>query len=84
MDAWYKPVVATGLTEPRWVRAIEMRPGTLKGRKITHHALAHLQQDEGDTGDADQRPATTTAAPASSWNGPSASRARSCARTPAS
>ena len=34
------------LTEPRWVRAIEMRPGTLKGRKITHHALAYLMQDE--------------------------------------
>jgi hypothetical protein len=46
MDAWYKPVVETGLTEPRWVRAIEMRPGTLKGRKIIHHALAFLMQDE--------------------------------------
>ncbi|MDO8677804.1 MAG: cytochrome c [Acidobacteriota bacterium] len=46
MDAWYKPVVETGLTEPRWVRAIEARPGTLKGRKITHHALAFLLQNE--------------------------------------
>ncbi|MGH9387659.1 MAG: hypothetical protein ACRD2N_25655 [Vicinamibacterales bacterium] len=46
MDAWYKPVIETGLTEPRWVRAIEMRPGTIKGRKITHHALAFLLQDE--------------------------------------
>jgi hypothetical protein len=46
MDAWYKPVVDTGVTEPRWVRAIEMRPGTIKGRKITHHALAYLLQDE--------------------------------------
>ncbi len=46
MDAWYKPVVETGLTEPRWVRAIEMRPSTIKGRKITHHALAYLLQDE--------------------------------------
>jgi hypothetical protein len=46
MDAWYKPVVDTGLTEPRWVRAIEVRPGTLKGRKITHHALAYLMQNE--------------------------------------
>jgi hypothetical protein len=45
-DAWYKPVVSTGLTEPRWVRAIEIRPGTVKGRKITHHALARLQQTE--------------------------------------
>ena len=46
MDAWYKPVVETGLTEPRWVRAIEMRPSTIKGRKITHHALAFLMQDD--------------------------------------
>ena len=46
MDAWYKPVVDTGVTEPRWVRAIEMRPSTIKGRKITHHALAYLLQDE--------------------------------------
>ena len=45
-DAWYKPVVATGLTEARWVRAIEIRPATVKGRKITHHALARLQQTE--------------------------------------
>jgi len=37
-DTWWKPVVETGITEPRWVRAIEVRPGTVKGRKITHHA----------------------------------------------
>jgi hypothetical protein len=41
-DAWFKPVVETGLTEPRWVRAIEIRPATVKGRKVTHHALARL------------------------------------------
>jgi len=45
-DAWFKPVVPTNLTEPRYVRAIEMRPGTTQGRKITHHALARLQQKE--------------------------------------
>jgi hypothetical protein len=45
-DAWWKPVVETGLTEPRWVRAIEIRPSTVNGRKITHHALARLQQPE--------------------------------------
>jgi hypothetical protein len=45
-DAWYKPVVETGVTEPRWVRAIEIRPTTVNGRKITHHALAHLMQEE--------------------------------------
>jgi hypothetical protein len=45
-DAWWKPVVPTGLTEERWVRAIEIRPATVKGRKITHHAIARLQQEE--------------------------------------
>jgi hypothetical protein len=47
-DAWWKPVVETGLTEPRWVRAIEIRPGSVKGRKIVHHALARLEQEETD------------------------------------
>ena len=45
-DVWYRPVVETGLTEPRWVRAIEIRPSTVKGRQVIHHALARLQQDE--------------------------------------
>jgi hypothetical protein len=45
-DAWWRPVTDTGLTEPRWVRAIEIRPATEKGRKVTHHALARLQQPE--------------------------------------
>jgi len=47
-DTWWRPVVATGLTEARWVRAIEIRPSTVKGRKITHHAIARLQQTETD------------------------------------
>ena len=46
-DAWYRPVVETGLTEARWVRAIEIRPATVKGRRITHHAVARLRQDDG-------------------------------------
>ncbi|HSF17770.1 MAG TPA: cytochrome c [Vicinamibacteria bacterium] len=45
-DVWYRPVVETGLTEPRWVRAIEIRPDPVEGRRITHHALARLQQEE--------------------------------------
>src|SRR5262245_11536622 len=39
-DAWDKRVTPSGITEPRWVRAIEIRPATLKARKITHHAIA--------------------------------------------
>ena len=48
-DAWFKPAVSTGLTEARWVRAIEIRPSTVKGRKVTHHALARLQQTEANS-----------------------------------
>jgi hypothetical protein len=45
-DAWDKRVTPSGITEPRWVRAIEIRPATLKGRRITHHAIAYLEQTE--------------------------------------
>ncbi|HKT80266.1 MAG TPA: cytochrome c [Vicinamibacterales bacterium] len=45
-DAWWHPVVESGVTEPRWVRAIEIRPAEVKGRKVVHHAIARLSQDE--------------------------------------
>jgi len=48
-DVWWKPLTQIPLSEPRWVRAVEMRPGTAAGRKITHHALAYLQQEEPGT-----------------------------------
>ncbi len=47
-NAWWKPRVPTGLTEERWARAIEARPGTVAGRKVTHHAIARLIQEEPD------------------------------------
>ena len=55
-DVWWKPNTAVPLTEERWVKAVEIRPGSPAGRKITHHATAHLQQSEpdadaGDTND---------------------------------
>jgi hypothetical protein len=50
-DKWFRPLVETGVTEPRWVRAIEVRPSFPNGRKVVHHALAYLLQDEkGVTG----------------------------------
>jgi len=45
-DKWFRPVSETGLTEPRWVRAIEIRPTTLIGRRTVHHVLASLEQEE--------------------------------------
>lgn len=50
-DAWWRPIVETGVEEPRWVRAIEVKPSFPKGRQITHHVLATLlQQESGITG----------------------------------
>ena len=47
-DRWFRTTVPTGLMEPRWVRAIEMRPSYPEGRKIVHHTLAFLlQREEG-------------------------------------
>jgi hypothetical protein len=48
-DVWWRPSADIGLTEPRWVRAVEIRPGTLAGRKITHHAVAYLAQDDPES-----------------------------------
>jgi hypothetical protein len=47
-NTWVKRIVETGVTEPRWVRAIEVRPGTTKGRKIVHHANVDIDQVEPD------------------------------------
>ena len=47
-DQWYQPIVDTGLTEDRWVKAVEVRP-SLKGRRIVHHALANLIQEEAES-----------------------------------
>ncbi len=48
-DQWWTPIVETGLTEDRWVTGMEVRP-TLEGRRVTHHAVVYLQQQE-DPGD---------------------------------
>ena len=45
-DAWDKRVTESGITEARWVRAIEIRPNSVKGRKVTHHAIAYLEQSD--------------------------------------
>jgi hypothetical protein len=45
-DVWWRPVVETGLKEPRWVRAIEVKPSFPNGRKTVHHVLTLLEQNE--------------------------------------
>jgi hypothetical protein len=50
-DGWWRPTTPTGLTEPRWVRAVEVKPSYPLGRKVTHHTLVTLlQQEQGVTG----------------------------------
>lgn len=48
-DVWFKPLTQIPITEPRWVRAVEIRPSTPAGRRITHHAIAFLEQEEPGT-----------------------------------
>src|SRR3984957_12269523 len=48
-DVWWRPASNIPITEPRWVRAVEMRPGTAAGRRITHHAVAYLVQDDPES-----------------------------------
>jgi hypothetical protein len=41
-DVWYRPMSDLPLTEPRWARMVEIRPTSLKARRIVHHSIAYL------------------------------------------
>jgi cytochrome c5 len=45
-DQWYRPVTDLGITEPRWIMAIEIRPSNPESRRVFHHIMANLDQDE--------------------------------------
>jgi hypothetical protein len=48
-DQWWRPSVdIEGLTEPRWVRMVEIRPTNMEGRKILHHSIAHVVMNPND------------------------------------
>ncbi len=40
-DVWWRPSQEIPITEPRWVRMVEIRPANLQGRKILHHSIAY-------------------------------------------
>ena len=40
-DVWWRPVQDIPVTEPRWVKAVEIRPSNIQGRKILHHSIAY-------------------------------------------
>jgi hypothetical protein len=41
-DVWYRPMSDLPLTEPRWVKLVEIRPSNLKARRMVHHSIAYL------------------------------------------
>ena len=41
-DVWFRPMSDIPITEPRWAKMVEIRPTSLKGRKIIHHSIAYL------------------------------------------
>jgi hypothetical protein len=41
-DVWYRPMSDIPITEPRWVKMVEIRPTRLKGRRTIHHSIAYL------------------------------------------
>jgi hypothetical protein len=41
-DVWFRPMSDIPLSEPRWVKLVEIRPSNLQGRKIVHHSIAYL------------------------------------------
>ena len=67
-DVWWRPVSDIPITEPRWVKMVEIRPANLPGRKILHHSIAyHILNPENvaavNTGT--RRPGVDSAAPPS-------------------
>ena len=81
-DQWWRPVSEIPVTEPRWVRMVEIRPTNIQSRKILHHSIAyHILSPENAEAVAirfrcpvpRRRPRLTssTVVP-SSWNGRSA------------
>jgi len=40
-DEWWRPVNDIPVTEPRWVRMVEIRPSNVQSRKILHHSIAY-------------------------------------------
>ena len=44
-DVWYRPTSTIPLTEPRWIRMVEIRPSNLKARKVIHHSIAYQVLD---------------------------------------
>jgi hypothetical protein len=45
-DAWWRPTSDIPITEPRWVKMVEIRPTSVQARKVIHHSIAYLQLND--------------------------------------
>ena len=55
-DQWWRPLVdVPGVTEPRWIRMVEIRPSNLPGRKILHHSIAYQVLSPDNVGRREHR-----------------------------
>jgi hypothetical protein len=59
-DWWGDYVVDTGLTEDRYLKAVETKPA-MGAKKVVHHAVTFLIQDEGAPDLVGRRPTPATA-----------------------
>ncbi|HKB09426.1 MAG TPA: hypothetical protein VKD69_02190 [Vicinamibacterales bacterium] len=41
-DVWFRPSSELPISDPKWVKLVEIRPSSVKARKIIHHSIAHL------------------------------------------
>jgi hypothetical protein len=69
-DQWWRPVSDIPITEPRWVRMVEIRPTNIAARKILHHSIAyHILNPENaaavNTGIGGGRPTASVSGSAS-------------------
>ena len=68
-DKWFRPLTSTGLTEARWVKAIEIRP-VGKGRSHDYSPRARLPRAGGGGGRDERRSRGHQHAGCHGWAGP--------------
>jgi hypothetical protein len=66
-DVWWRSISDLPVSEPRWVRAVEMRAATPSARRVTHHAQTFLIQDDPEGGIPGSDPGTRGRAQLMEW-----------------
>jgi hypothetical protein len=53
-DQWWRPTSDIPITEPRWIRMVEIRPTNIQSRKILHHSIAYHILNENNVAAVNQ------------------------------